>query len=250
MHSFFCLNCCNITFLEITAIVCGVPVMISDCEQDIDMREKEPSSASFAETNLVKDNTNMELDVSLNSEEMLETSDCKIHNKMNQLKDISLCDTSYEKNCADMELQVSRNEKTVKASSIEIISDLKESVVVEEILEKNNLNTETTISSNEKAADVPSFDIITEMQGEKDAILSVMPLEKESAKMEIENYASEKTASVSCQTLIDAENLQKSNLCKSCSKKDQSENLDISAKDKELSYAPGKTFYLLIHLFN
>lgn len=188
--------------LEIAAIVCGVPVMISDCEQDIDMREKEPTSV--VETNLVKNSGNMELDMSLNTKE---TSDCEIHNKMNQLKDTDLHDVYFEKNFDDMELEDSVSNKIIKTPTVETVHELKEDVVAHEALEKNKINVETLTSNNEKTTESVNFDIVTAVQERKHADLCAEHSGRDSAKMEIENYASEKpvTTSFAGQTLIDVE---------------------------------------------
>lgn len=192
--------------LEIAAIVCGVPVMISDCEQDIDMREKE--LASVVETNLVKDNANMELDISLS---IKETSDCEIHNKMNQLKDTDLHDMYFEKNSDDMELEDSMNNKIIKTSVVETVNELKEDVVAHEAFEKNKINIETLTSNNIKTIESVNFDIVTAIHERKDANLSVEHPGKNSAKMDIENYASEIpiTTRSACHTLNDIETANK-----------------------------------------
>lgn len=176
--------------------------MISDCEQDIDMREKELSSV--VETNLVKDSANMELDMSLS---IKETSDCEIHNKMNRLKDTDLHDMYFEKNSDDMDLEDSMNNKIIKTSVMETVNELKEDVVAHEAFEKNKINIETLTSNNIKTIESVNFDIVTAIHERKDANLPVEHPGKNSAKMDIENYANEKpvTTAIACQTLIDIE---------------------------------------------
>lgn len=205
VHVIFILFVLNLLFfsLEIAAIVCGVPVMISDCEQDIDMREKEPTSV--VETNLVKNSGNMELDMSLNTKE---TSDCEIHNKMNQLKDTDLHNVYFEKNFDDMELEDSVSNKIIKTPTVETVHELKEDVA-HEALEKNKINIETLTSNNGKTTESVNFDIVTAVQERKHADLCAEHSGKDSAKMEIENYASEKPVITSSagQTLIDVESV-------------------------------------------